>query len=157
MCQLMSDYDSNPAIIDSIGSAIGIERRLQNSRREINVVLRGAVISIYGRRSHAPFRAIYGLADLIDVSLAFKFVGTVPVAEVVVIDNLYRRIISPLIRISNLVRNGMQLDERLLLCFRAHPSNGLNVVSHLVFDFAHHIERPLLPFLAERFFDKLSA
>ena len=44
-----------------------VERRLQNSGREVDVVLLRVVVSVDRGRRHAPLAAVHRLADLVEL------------------------------------------------------------------------------------------
>src|SRR5947209_10419672 len=70
--QLVTDHHPDTAIVDRIIQPLVEERRLQDSCREVDVVLQCAVIRIYRRRSHAPLRPVHRLADLVDLPVRFE-------------------------------------------------------------------------------------
>ena len=67
----------------------------------------------------------------------------------VVTRNPYGTVVAPLVRVANLVGNGIQLFERALLGRRTHPVQLFNVFAHGGFNAARHLQRGSLQFRPE--------
>src|SRR5437867_4099658 len=72
MCHLVTNDGANAAVVERIVSLWIVERRLQNARRENDLVELRIVISIYCRRRHATFGLFYWPADLAEIASDFK-------------------------------------------------------------------------------------
>ena len=73
MCKLVPDDGSDRAVVGGLVETVVKERRLQNSRRKVDVVLLRIVVGVDGRRSHAEFGAIHRLSDFAQVAQIFMF------------------------------------------------------------------------------------
>src|SRR6185312_9691068 len=118
--ELVPDHGANAAEIHGIIGLKVVKRRLQDSGGKVDIVFAGIVVSIHRRRRHLPLRLVKRLADLLDFTIHFKFVGAKGVAQSFSTDNFQRAVIPPFIGIANLVLDGLQLDQGLLLCGLAH-------------------------------------
>src|ERR1700733_9183678 len=98
----MADDHADGAIVHGI-NGIHIESRwLENSGGEYDFVQQRIVISVGGRRRHAPASAVDGLADLQAVVFFHEFSSSDHVFEKCVPANLNVAVILPLVRISDL-------------------------------------------------------
>ena len=69
----VSDYRAHAAVVDGVIGFRIEERRLQDSRRENDLVHHGVVIGVHRRRRHSPFAAIDRFADFLRSRFASKF------------------------------------------------------------------------------------
>ena len=76
------------AVVDRVVGVRVEERRLQDRRREHDLVELGVVVGVDRLRRHAPFVAIDRLAELGDVAVVFELVRAHHVADQVVGDDL---------------------------------------------------------------------
>src|SRR3954470_14680006 len=72
MCELMANHGADAAEVYGIVDGLIEERRLQDSRWEVDVVECGAVVGVHGRWSHSEFAAVERLADLCQFAIHFK-------------------------------------------------------------------------------------
>ena len=100
------------------------EGRLQNAGGEIDVVHLRIVIGVDRGRRHVPFLAVHGLADLVQLALELELVGAETVAHGVVALDHDAGIVAPVVRIADLVGDGLQLDQGLLLWSPASSSRA---------------------------------
>ena len=91
------------------------ERRLQNSRREVDVVHAGVVIGVHRRRSHAPFPLVYRLAQLVEVALRSKFAARWILPSRSSRFTTHAGVVPPVLGIADLVPDQRQLLFGLLL------------------------------------------
>ena len=117
----MPYYYTYSTIINSIVSIHIKERRLQNSRREDNFIHHRTIVSIHRLWVHKPFCTIYWFTQLRHGIHELEHLPVADVLHVAVARDAKIRIIAPLVRITNLYRNSIQLFLRLLLRFSAHP------------------------------------
>ena len=96
-----------------------VERRLQNARREVDVVHLRIVVGVDRRWRHVPFQAVHRLADLVQLARELELVGAKTFPQRIVAADLDARIIAPLFGIPNLVRDGFQFLQSLLSWSRA--------------------------------------
>src|SRR5262249_21765889 len=123
----------------------GIEEwGLQNAGREVDGVELWIVIGVDGGGSHRPLGAVYRLTDFVQLALKLEARSLGNVGGKVVRHNLYARVITPLVRIANLVFDGVKFNFRLFLGFRAHPVERLNLFAQRGFDVVNHFGDTLL-------------
>ena len=142
--KFVADGAAGVAVVGSVVHFRIVERRLQHAGREVDVVHLRIEVSVNGGSGDVPFAVVDGLADLVDVAAALELVGALDVAGEIIAHNLHRTVVAPLVGIADLVADARQLDQRLLLGFRAHPVERADALPHRVFDAPHHIERALL-------------
>ena len=70
--QLVPDRPSRVPIIRRHVRRSIKQRRLQNSRREVDVIALRIIFRVHGRRRHAPFQPVHRLADLRQPPVEFK-------------------------------------------------------------------------------------
>ena len=134
-----------------------VKRGLQYARREVNVVHARAVVGIDGGRGHPPFAAIYGLADLVESTLRFEHCGSLNVSREVVALDRDRTIVTPLVRIADLIADAVQFGQRILFGLGTHPGQLLDVRCHGLFDLVGHGQRALLHLRTKSPVDELLA
>src|SRR5258708_7344617 len=78
---LQADSRANAANIHRVVGMIVIERRLQDSGGEVDVVLLWTVIRVHRGWSHAPFSLVGRLPNLRNVALIFKVSRTGDIAN----------------------------------------------------------------------------
>src|SRR6185295_17075182 len=79
---LMADDRADRAVVDRrIGVRIE-ERRLQDARREGDLILGRIVVGVDGLRRHEPLAAIDGLVDALDVTLPLEYPRVAHILEV---------------------------------------------------------------------------
>jgi hypothetical protein len=94
--QLVADDRADAAIVDRrVGFRVE-EGRLQDARREGDLVGRRAVISVDLRRRHQPQAAVSRLADLLEVEIDVEARGAQVVFEERAAVDHERRVIDPL-------------------------------------------------------------
>src|SRR5215472_12801393 len=155
--EFVTNRASGIAVVRSIVQLGIIERRLQHAGREIDIVHLRVVIGVDGRRRHAPLAPVQRPADLRQLAFALKNYRALHVAEVIVAPDFYGAVVAPLVGITDLVYHRVQFLERLLLGFRPHPGNFLDVIFHRLLDPAGHLQRVLFGIGGESAVDKLLA
>ena len=104
---LVADDHADATEIDRRIQAVVIERRLKDAGREVDVVLRRVVVRVDRGRGHAPFGGVYRLAELVQIALPFEVGSAQDVAGVVVALDLDRAVVLPVIRVANLIGDGI--------------------------------------------------
>ena len=149
--QLVADGGAGIAVVRSVVQFGVVERRLQNTSGEIDVVHLRIEVGIDGGRRHAPFAAVHGLPDFVQLAMSFELGGAQVVTIKIIGHNFHRAVVAPNVGIADFVTNGVQLGQRLLLGFGAHPIQLLNTQRHSVFDAPGHVHRGSFQFGRERF------
>ena len=106
------------------------ERRLQDARREDDLVLEPAVVRIHGLWRHRPLLAIDWLAEIRQLILPLETAGSLHVAVQIADVRLQSRVVAPLVGISDHHVHLGQLLERGFLRVGAHPGVRLNSCGH---------------------------
>src|SRR6185312_13085528 len=109
---MANDYANTPKIDGFIRGLIK-ERRLKNTGRKVNVVIRGAVVGIYGGRAHTPFVLVERFADLVPIAFDFKGASTLRVTQEIIPLDDHGAVVAPLVRIADFVSDRLQFDFRL--------------------------------------------
>jgi len=102
MADFVTNHGADATIINSIFCAQIKERRLQDGGWKNNFVQRWVVIGIYGLRRYAPFGSINRTVMTIHQALILCECRPLYVPVIIVGRYIERRIISPLIRVSDL-------------------------------------------------------
>ena len=125
MTDLVADNRADTTIIGRIVS-LGIEeRRLQNRRREDNHVERGLIVGVHCLRVHQPFVTIHRLAGFGQLITVFiQGCGPHIIHKPGVIAHVKRRVIAPMIRVSDFRGELRQLLQRLGLGRFTQPVAG---------------------------------
>ena len=74
MRQFVANHDTNAAEVHRVVHLLVEKRRLQDTRRKHNFVIRRAVVGVHGGRSHLPFLAVERLADLRNLAPRLKLI-----------------------------------------------------------------------------------
>ncbi len=93
---------------------------------------------------HAPLAPVHRLADFCDLAIELKDAGAQHVAHVVVARDGQSAVVPPFVGIADLVGQGVQLLQRLLLGRRRHPGQAIDVLLHGFFNLLHHFLGALL-------------
>src|SRR5205085_9553804 len=99
-------------------------------RRKVYVVHLRVVVGVHGGRRNLPFSAINRLTNLAQLPMELKCDGTLHVAQGILTPNGNRTVVSPAVRISDLVADQVKLVERLLLRGLRHPGELMNISLH---------------------------
>ena len=130
------------------------ERRLQDAGREVDVVLERVVVGVDRGRRHASTRRSTGLPILRSCARLLERVGALGVAEGVAAHDLHARVVAPLVGIADLVGDGGQLVERLLLGGLASSRAGSWMsLSQRGLERGHHLGHARLALGAEGLLD----
>ena len=121
VCHLMTDYNTDCTVIEGIVSIHIEERILQDTGRETDFVRCRVVISVYGLRSHQPLVLVYRFAGFGNHFSIVPQAGTFEVVPVRIVFDFQRRVVFPLIRITDLHVESSQFLLCFLLGFVAHP------------------------------------
>src|SRR5579883_2136379 len=115
MGQLMADDRANCAVIYGVVHFVVIKRRLKNSGGEIHVVFLSVVIGVDGGLGHLPIGLVHRFADFSKLPRQFEGAGAGGVSIKVVAGNLDAGVVEPMSFVSDLVRDGAELHQRLAL------------------------------------------
>ncbi len=140
--ELMADDAADMAVVHREIGLLVVKRGLQNAGRKVNVVHAGVVIGVDGGRGHAPLEAVDRLADLVQLAVTFKRVGALLIAKGIRGGDGERRVVAPVLRVADLVGDGMQFRLGFELGIRSHPLQGIDVAVHGRLDVVNHLERP---------------
>src|SRR4029077_16467079 len=125
----VSDHRADGAVVVSVVAIGVVERRLQDTRGENDFVELRVVVSVDGRRRHAPFAAVDGFADFREVARVFKFRGAKNIPGVRAAIGSQRGIIAPRVRVADFYGEGFQFFDGGLAGGRAHPRQALQIVA----------------------------
>ena len=149
---LVTDHDSDSAVVDGVVRVSVEERRLEDRRREADLVRRRVIVGVDCLRRHSPFGLVGRLAEFGHI------VGRVPgsgCAEILVVAllrvDVKGRVILPLVRIANLHGEVVQLLVGLGLCGVAHPIKFIDVLAERLLEVLHEIDHLCLRGLREVF------
>ena len=121
VADLVADHHANAAVVQRVVSRRVERRRLQEGRREDDLVHRRVVVGIDGLRRHRPFVVVDGLAEPVDRPLPGEFICAHGIADRVPRFDAQRRVVDPAVRIAHLGRELRELGERFAAGRRAHP------------------------------------
>src|ERR1039458_7274047 len=141
MGQLMTDGTAGIAVVWGVIHRRIVQRRLQYTGGKICFVHLWVEVGLYGRRRHTPFRTIERLADLSELASRLELRGTHDVAIEIVALYGDCAVVAPAVRIADLVDNGVEFHERLMLGRRTHPGQILQVRTHRLFNLRRHLKR----------------
>ncbi len=97
------------------------------------------VVRVDGGRRHAPLRGIDRLADLVAVARLLEGGGAARVAEGVAADDADRGVVAPVLGVPDLVGDGGELLQRLLLGGLRHPGQAADVLLERLLEGGHHL------------------
>src|ERR1700691_1031373 len=149
MGELVTDGAARVAVIWRVIELGIVQRRKQHPGREINVVHLWIEIGVYGLRRHLPFGTIERFSDLGQLALGLELDRALRVTVIIAALDAHIAVITPMVRIANLVDDGVELGERLALGRGAHPYESLDVLAHRLLDLPSHVERSILGRRAE--------
>ena len=138
--EFVSDGGASVAVVGRGVELRIIERRLQDSGREVDVVHLRIVVGVDGDGRHHPLVPVDGLTDLLDVARGLKLGKAQNVASEVTTLNLHAGVVAPLIRVSDLVVDAVQFDERLLFGGGAHPVKVVDLALHGLLNQLGHVD-----------------
>src|ERR1039458_2040806 len=151
--EFMSDHHADGAIVHGVIHQLAVKRRLQNARREVDIVHRSPVIRVDRRRSHPPILAVRRPVDLLVIALHLERSGAHRIAGIIVGLDRHTAVIAPSVGIANVVDDGVELLIGILLGRVRHPGQLANVLTHRILDRLHHLQSSLFAFGAERAID----
>ena len=124
---LVADDHADAAEVDGIVGLRVEERRLQDAGGEGDAVDRRAVIGVHGRRRHAPLGLVHRLADLVVIPPRLEGLGLHDVRQEGRAVDLDRAVVLPLVGITHLHAERVQLGDRLGPGGFVHPGEALEV------------------------------
>ena len=139
VCHLVSDDHADGSIVECLVGLRVEERILQDASGEANLVGRGVIVGVHGLRCHVPLVLVDGLASLlVDVLLVAPHAHGhhILVVRLCGIDGELR-IVSPLVGITNLHVEGIQLLVGVLLRGVAHPLLSIDALAQGNLQIAH--------------------
>src|SRR5208283_4389381 len=109
--QFVANRGADVAVIFGVRRFGVVGRRLENARREIDVVHAVIVVGVDGGRCHAPLAAIHGLADFVDLAEILEDDRALAVAVFVTTIHGELRVVPPVVGITDLVGYRVQLFQ----------------------------------------------
>ena len=125
----VADDGAHAAVVHGVVRFRIVEGRLHDARGKHDFIHAAAVVGVDGRRRHAPFRAVYGLADFVQPTRGFELRGAEAIHYVGGAVNLQGGIIAPLVRVADLHRERLEFCGCLRARLRAHPGKRLQIVT----------------------------
>ena len=119
--QFVADGGAGVAVVGRVVHFGIVQRRLQDTGGEVDVVHLRVVIGVDGGGRHLPLGMVHGLADFGQLALGFEDRGALHVGEEIAADDIDGAVVAPLFGIADLVDHAVQLDEGLLFGGGAHP------------------------------------
>ena len=150
----MADHHADGAVVDRVIGIGVVERRLENGRREADLVGRGIVVGVDRLRRHEPFVLVDRLAELAQIverAPQARGLDVLPVALGGI--DRERRIVLPLVGIADLDVERRQLLLRLGLRGVRHPVESGDVLAERRLQVPDQFEHPLLVLGREVFGD----
>ena len=142
----VSDHGAGRSIVYRVIPGGIEEGRLQNAGRKVDGVGLGILIGIHGRWRHSPLGSVEPLANLPELALKLESRRTLHVGQMIVRPDFQRRVVTPVVGISDLVNLGGQLQVGLLFCLWAHPIHGIDFLAQRSFEVIHHLLYPRFAF-----------
>ena len=121
VADLVPDRRSHRAVVRRAGARRIEERRLQDRRREVERILQREVDGIDRLRRHPPLGAIHGLMQLRELPVIFEERRPLDVSKRVTLHDVERRVVDPLVRVSDAHIERLHLLPRLGFRFGRHP------------------------------------
>src|SRR5262249_10131409 len=121
----VSDDRADAAIVDGVDLRGIEERRLKDASGKVNRVALRILVSIDGRRRHAPLVAVRWFSDLSEPTADFEAGSAFHIAEKIIAPDFNRRVVAPAIRITDLVDLGLEFGMGELFSPGRHP--GLRI------------------------------
>src|ERR1700679_452710 len=118
------------AIVRCIRGGAVIESSLQYACGEVDGVHRWLVIGVHRGRCHRPLALVDGPADLVKLVSTFKLTSTDRISQAVAGLNRESGIVTPLIRVADLVDDSGQLLLGLGFGSWSHPFQLIEVATH---------------------------
>ena len=122
VADLVADHPADGPIVDRRIAVRIEEGRLQDGRREDDLVVGRVVIGVHRLRGHAPFVLVDRIVQAIQLVLPLEDAGPFGVAEQVVTPDLKGGIVAPAVRIADLDGEFRQFLEGRRLGRLAHPA-----------------------------------
>ena len=151
---LVADHHADGAVVDRVIGIGVVERRLENGRREADLVGRGIVVGVDRLRRHEPFVLVDRLAELAQIverAPQARGLDVLPVALGGI--DRERRIVLPLVGIADLDVERRQLLLRLGFRGVRHPVESGDVLAERRLQVPDQFEHPLLVLGREVFGD----
>src|SRR6185437_4047121 len=153
MGQFVANDYANAAEVHSSVCSFVKERRLQDSGREVDVIIWRAVVGIHGGWAHAPLFLVERLADFIPVAMNLESAGALGITKKIAALDDDCAVVTPFVGVADLVGDGLQLYFRFFLGFRSHPVKALDIIAQGGLQFLNHLQHAVFTFLAEGFID----
>ncbi|VXC06622.1 hypothetical protein BREVUG8_90154 [Brevundimonas sp. G8] len=128
VADLVADHPADAAIVDRRIAVRIEEGRLQDRRREDDLVVGRVVVGVHRLRGHAPLRLVDRLVQAGQIIVPLEQAPALGVADQVVRADVQAGIVAPLLGIADLDRELAQLLLRRRLGLRPHPRQGLDPV-----------------------------
>src|SRR6476659_1467986 len=109
----MSNQPSNRPEVDWIVHGWVKERWLKNSGRKIDAVFGGIVVRIDSRRGDDPFILVPRTSDFLEVVVHLEGARIADIGRKIVALDSHRAVVEPLLRVADLVGDGIQLGQCL--------------------------------------------
>ena len=127
--QLVTDDNTNSAIVSGIVSIELEERRLEDSCGEADFVGCWVVVGVDRLRSHTPLIAVDGLVDLAEHIIHIELVAANDVGIVAVVLDFKSAVVTPFVGIANLYVDSAELSVCVGLGLIGHPSSHIDALS----------------------------
>src|ERR1700730_18101567 len=129
MADFVADDGTNSAVVHSVVGVGIVKGRLKDAGGKNNLVHAGVVVGVYGRRRHAPLRAVHRLSNFVQLAGVFKFDTAANVGGIRAAVDSELGIIAPFVGVADLHVKGFELGEGFLLGIRSHPGKRWDVVA----------------------------
>ena len=135
---LVADHRADAAVIHRIVRLRIEERGLQNPRGEDNLIHQWVIVSVHGGRCHPPLRPVNRLSDVVKLALELERACTHEVCNERSPVDRESAVILPLVRISDLDFERIELGQRKRFCRIAHPVACLDPRAECLTQVLHH-------------------
>ena len=102
VADLVADHRADGAVVHGIVRVRIEERRLQDRRREHDLVVLRVVVGVHVLRIHLPLVAIHGAVEARELAMPFPQRRAAHVAEQIVAPHFERGVVLPLVRVADL-------------------------------------------------------
>ena len=139
--KFVADDGADVTVVD--GDVLGgiVERRLQDSGGEVDIVHAGVVVRVDGGRRHLPLILVDGLADFVEFAVVLEGLCGELVAQGVVGFDDELGVVAPLVGVADFVRDGGELLVRAGFGGGGHPVDLVDVSAHGGLDIVDHLQR----------------
>ena len=142
---LVADNHADGTKVGSIVSLYIKEGRLQDGGGEADLVGRGVVVGVHRLRCHAPFVPVNGLAHLVQVAAGLIQAGSLDVV-IQALAGIYLQtaVVAPLVGVTDLDGEGVELHQSIDLGLLAHPGQAGDVGGQRFAQFTDELHHLLL-------------